>query len=250
MTVWQFWHGFTTMRTVFRNLTLNTYLPLGLDCRHPGSPYTRPTRPCADRSTIRSPLRTTLRREGSPPRIALLPALLSLSFCLSILVVFLAYANPLTATQTVYGSPRLGRTMGMAGMIVFPTVLLGSSLALVRRFELPPGALTLTFFIPGLVSVTTVEVYELLVAVLVTGIVADLFVTLAPPTPSRPRSLRLFGAFVPMSFAGTFFFVVATWYDLARVWSTTTWSGAIIVAGLSGVLVTYAIVPDGRHHHC
>lgn len=194
---------------------------------------------------LSSPLRAAWRREGQPLGFRLVPALLSLSFVLSIAVVFAAYVNPLAATQILW-EPRVGRLLGLAGMVVFPVVILAASLALVGRFELPMGALTVTFLVPGLVSVGTNERVELLIPLLIATLVADLLVRFLPPTADRPRSLRLFGFLVPVTFALVYFLVVEIWHGLAPVWTTHLWTGATMIAGLSGLLFTYALVPDGK----
>jgi hypothetical protein len=193
---------------------------------------------------LTSPLRAAWRREQARGW-ALLPALCALSFALSIAVIFTAYLNPLAATQVLW-SPDVGRNMGLAGMVAFPAVLLAVSLALVRRFELPAGALTLVFLGPGVVSVGTNGNVELLLPVVAAGLVADCVVAVRRPVPANPRALRLFGAAVPVTFAASFFATVALWHGLLPVWTTHLWTGAVAVAGIAGVLLTYAVYPDCR----
>lgn len=192
---------------------------------------------------LSSPLRAAWRREGTPSGLGIVPALLSASFVLSIVVVFGTYTNPITATQILQDTP-LGRIVGLGAMAVFPAALVGAMLALIRRFELPVGALTLMLFVPGMVSVGTHGIVELLLPMLAAGAVADALVAVAPPTLDRPLSVRAFGAVVPVAFAGTFFLVVELQWGIQ--WTTHLWTGAIAVAGLGGLLLTYAILPDGR----
>ena len=194
---------------------------------------------------LSSPLRAAWRRRDQPTGLALLPALLSLSFVLSIAVVFVPYLNPLTATQ-ILTDPDLGPIIGLASMVVFPVVLLATSLVLLRRFSLPPGALLVTFLIPGVVSVTAVQQFELLIPLVAAAVVADAFVAVSPPTLDRTRSLRLFGVVVPLTFAVSYFQVVSIWHGLKPVWSTHLWTGGVVVAGISGLLFTYALIPDVR----
>ena len=77
-------------------------------------------------------------------------------------------------------------------------------------------------------------------------LVADCVVAVRRPVPANPRALRLFGAAVPVTFAVSFFATVALWHGLLPVWTTHLWTGAVAVAGIAGVLLTYAVYPDCR----
>lgn len=196
---------------------------------------------------LSSPLRAAWRRQSQPTDYRLLPALLSLSFVLSIVVVFAVYLNPLAATQ-ILDTPRLGVIMGLSAMVTFPLILLGTSLTLLRRFSLPPGALTVTFLVPGLVSVGTNGYFVLLIPLVITTVIADLFVMISPPTFDRPRLLRLFGLLVPITFSSVYFAVLSIWYGLEPVWTTHLWTGGVVISGLSGLLFTYALLPDSQRY--
>lgn len=196
---------------------------------------------------LSSPLRAAWRRQSQPTDHRLLPALLSLSFVLSIVVVFAVYLNPLAATKILY-TPRLGAIMGLSAMVTFPLLLLGTSLTLLRRFTLPPGALTVTFFVPGVVSVGTNGHFVLLIPLVLTAVIADLFVMIAPPTFDRPHLLRLFGLLVPLTFSSVYFVVLSVRYGLEPVWTTHLWTGGVVISGLSGLLFTYALLPDSQRY--
>lgn len=150
-------------------------------------------------------------------------------------VLFLS--SPLRATWRRSGTPSAAE--------VLPVLLVGTGLALSRRFELPFGALTFVFLGPGLIALAVNPEYApLLLAFVVAGLVGDLLVRVAPPAPGRALSLRLFGAAVPLSFALTFFVVAEAVLPRPVAWTVDVWTGSVFLAGLGGVIVTYMTVPD------
>lgn len=192
---------------------------------------------------LSSPLRAAWRRPGRPEGLAFAPAAISASYVLSIVAIFATYLNPIAATQTM-NDTEVGRITGMGAFAAYSLLLLGFAIAVNRRFTPPPfGTFTPAFAIPGLVAAGTNGYFEFLLPGLVAGLVADGFSQRSPPTPRSPASLRIFGAVVPIAFVGTYFLVLEQWHGIA--WETTLWTGAITVAGIAGLLFTYAILPDG-----
>ena len=191
---------------------------------------------------LSSPLRAAWRRETDPDGVELLPAVVSMGLALSILALFSLYVNPLVqvyADSAGYAA----MSLGLAGLLLFPAILVGASLALARRFDLPPGALTLAFLPSALASTVTHGHFEYALAAVVAGLVGDGLVRIARPTPGNPLAMRAFGALVPMAFAVSYFAVVESKAGIA--WSVHVWTGAIVLAGMAGLLLTYAVVPDG-----
>lgn len=190
---------------------------------------------------LASPLRATSRRDEDATGVALLPALLSASLVLTVFALFTTYANPLI---NVYATDagETARHLGIPAFLVFPTLLVGTALALARRFDLPAGALSTVFAVPALASVTLHGNVEFVVPVLVAGIVADALVRRQPPTPANARALRTFGLLVPATFGVAYFGVVEATREIA--WTVHVWTGAIVLAGFAGLLLTYVVLPD------
>lgn len=191
---------------------------------------------------LSSPARAASRREGSLSVPAGIAVSLSVGLALSVVVLIAVYVNPVVRIFPARpGSTAVAR--GLASLIVFPTMLLGVTLALVRRFDLPVGGLTLALFLPGLASAQVFGDYVYVLPVLVAGLVADGLAVVARPSVRRPLALRAFGALVPASFAASYVLLVAVQGRLA--WTVHVWTGAVVVAGAAGLLATYMVVPDG-----
>lgn len=190
---------------------------------------------------LSSPARATWRRPSIVDGWRTLTAVVSLALALSIVVLFLLFVNPLAQPYATYESAPNGVSIGVAGFLILPTVLLGTVLAMVRRFDLPTGALTLFVLVPGVASVVPTGHVVLLIAVGAMGVVADALASLARPTPANPRVLRLFGALVPLAFAGSYMATLLA--GDAVTWTVHVWAGAIVYAGLAGLGLTYVIRP-------
>jgi len=94
---------------------------------------------------------------GSPSRAALsrpeefegrrfLPVLVSTSLVLTVVVLFGLLVNPLAQLSYIVDDP-VFRTyaLGWNALVFFPLLFVATGLVLARRFDVPPGALTLTF---------------------------------------------------------------------------------------------------------
>jgi hypothetical protein len=76
---------------------------------------------------------------------------------------------------------------------------------------------------------------------LVTGLAADLFVSRFRPSAARPLAFRVFAAFTPTLLYGLYFLVLAL--TGAIWWTTAVWTGAIFLAGVVGLMVSYVALP-------
>jgi hypothetical protein len=188
-----------------------------------------------------SPLRASFRRSETPSGRELVPALCSASLVLTILVLFSAYVNPLTHPEARHTFGQ-ATTVGLVELLVFPTLLVGVALALARQFDLPFGAITGVFLGPALASTVINAQFEFVLPVVAAGLVGDALIRVGPPTTSNPRLLRAFGALVPATFVAGFFAVVELNWGIA--WTVHVWTGAIVLAAMFGLLLTYAILPD------
>ena len=193
---------------------------------------------------LSSPLRAAWKRSGTPSSLSMGAALLSGLLAFALVGLFAGLINPIMRVAVFVEYPAAVQ-LGVAGFMTFPMLLVGVGLAMARRFELPFGSLTVVFLGPGLIGLAVNPEYApLLLAFVAAGVVADALVHFAPPTPGRGLSLRLFGAAVPLAFAGTYFAVAAGVIPEPVVWSVHVWTGAVTLAALGGVIVTYIAVPD------
>lgn len=78
-------------------------------------------------------------------------------------------------------------------------------------------------------------------AMVVAGLAADLFLWRIKPAPDRMPALRLFGFIVPsLLYAGYFLTVALT---AGIVWPVHLWTGSLLLAGLTGYLVSFLAAP-------
>lgn len=192
-----------------------------------------------------SPLRSALRQPDEYEGIQFLPVLISASLVLAIIALFGLLLNPLAQVGYVVDEPVFrSYALGWGSLVVFPLLFVATGLLLARWFDLPPGALTLTFLVPALASVAPVGVFEFVLPALFGGVVLDGIVQWTRGEAIDGLSLRLFGVIFPVIFVSTYFGLVATQFRLT--WVVHVWAGTIVMAGLAGLLLTYAMTPERR----
>jgi hypothetical protein len=120
-------------------------------------------------------------------------------------------------------------------------------LVLLRNNKLRPGDLT---FMIGLCVGLTVTINDpflsadpklLFLGALAAGLIADVLLWLLKPSIANILNLRLFIAAVPtLLFASYFLVLFAT---VGVWWSVHFWTGAILLCGATGWLMSYLIAP-------
>lgn len=191
---------------------------------------------------LASPARAAWRREAHLDGLRAVPVAVSVGLALTGFALFTLFVNPIVNTYPAT-SDGAARPLGVVSMVVFPAILVGGALAMVSRFDLPAGALTLTLAIPGLASAVPAGNFALAVPVVLAGLVADAFLTYGPPLTEHPRVLRAFGVVVPFTFAASYFLAIELLRGIA--WVVHIWTGAILYAAFAGLLLTYVVQPDG-----
>ena len=199
---------------------------------------------------ITAPLRAAWQQTKAAPTLTtLLPALISLALTLSLFSFFTAYAHPLAETA-VSGTPPLNveqqgflQAQGIASILLQTIIMMGLLLTIMRRWTLPFGSLTIVLTLATLLTVAVHEDFYLLVIPFVTGIVADSFYRWFSPIMIRPIHFRQLAFLLPALFYATYFTVLALTSGLW--WTVHLWAGAIVLAGIAGWLLSYAIIPAG-----
>lgn len=135
--------------------------------------------------------------------------------------------------------------LGVTQTLLQTGILFGVVLFTVRRWKLPLGSLTLVFALNA-VALTAMRNFEsprhaLLIGQVIAGIIADGLIYVLKPSAERPASFRIFAASMPvilyaLHYAGLLL-TVGVW------WSVSLWTGAIAVAGIAGLLLSYLVVP-------
>lgn len=191
---------------------------------------------------LASPLRAARHRADRPTWLHVLPVVLSASAVFSLLALFGGWVNPLSQPRPAPAqASHASRMIGICGLLLFSLFFVGGMQALARRFRLPFGALTVVIAVPAIATAVVWGTFVYVPAVVVTGLAADGFVRWRRPTATDVSALRAFGGLVPMVFVGSYMAVVEFTEGIA--WTVHLWTGAVVLAGLVGLLLTFAIVP-------
>jgi dipeptidyl aminopeptidase/acylaminoacyl peptidase len=134
--------------------------------------------------------------------------------------------------------------LGVAGVMIQSALLMGAVLVLVTSWVLPFGALTLLFTLNGLLMAVFDDRYRLVIAVLVAGILADLLLAWLKPSVEQRGRLYLFAIGVPVLLYALYFLALQLTQGIG--WGIHLWVGALVLAGLSGWLVSFLIVSARR----
>ncbi len=196
---------------------------------------------------VSSPLRATWYAEEETRGKDLVPAIVSATLAVLVLLLFTLYVNPLNDPMAAESSSYGGIALGLAQILVYTAIMMGSSLMLVRRFELPPGTFTF-FFGVSAVAVTFPELeFEFVPAIIVAGIFADVLYRATLPSLERIRAFRLFAAGVPLAMFSLYYLTVSVVNTMSIVWTIHVWAGSVVLAGATGLLLSYLMVPSVRN---
>ena len=179
----------------------------------------------------------------------LAPMLLSLAFMLSVGTFITQIAHPLA---NLWGGGLLPRSpiwlfeeMGVVSLLFDAGLLMGFILLALRRWTLPPGALTLVVTCNAIAMGFLYHhgAYPLLhvAARAAAGAVADVILSQLRPSLQRLGALRLF-AFVMPALISAFYFLTLQMAQ-GMWWSIHLWAGVIVLTGVTGLLLSYLLVP-------
>ena len=184
----------------------------------------------------------------------LLPMLISLSMLLSIFTFFTQYGNLFATTWPARNREVFTRqlmefnvSIGLMSLLFQSGLLMSLTLLIVRRWALPFGSLTL-FYTVNIGLLTFMRDRQLstgslsLIGVgLVTGLAADLFIRRFQPSTAHRTAFRCFAAAVPVLLYSLYFLAVQLTGGIW--WTPAVWSGSIFLAGMVGLLTSYAVLP-------
>lgn len=132
--------------------------------------------------------------------------------------------------------------LGVASILLQAILLSAALLFLVRRWPiLPFGSFAVVF---GLVSLCISFMHDRFVfipAAILAGLAADILRQRLRPTTARIRMFHLFAFAVPAVFYALYFAALALTDGIG--WSVHLWVGAIFMAGIAGLLLSYLIAP-------
>ena len=178
------------------------------------------------------------------------PALIGLTLALGLFTIQHEYAHPFvppSASVSYYPGPEQAQqdpvfSLAFAGLILQTAVLMGVLLACLRRWgSLPFGAFTLIIGLHLSLLTIASDEFRLIPVALLGGIIADVLAFWLKPTLARPAAFRWFALAVPTIFYTLYIF---TLFITGGVWwEIHVWGGYIILAGLTGLMVSALVLP-------
>ena len=171
------------------------------------------------------------------------PAVLSMTAALSFASFMHMYAWALVDLPNA--SDYDGARSLLASTLLTGLMLAAPVLLLVRRWQLPFGAVGLTYLLnTALMRGMTTGLGTLpiiLALALLAGLVADLLIAWWRPSPARPLAYRSFAVVLPLLVWGPFF--AGAQETNAFGISLELWTGACVMAALGGLVLSALIVP-------
>ncbi len=172
--------------------------------------------------------------------------LLSLTFGWSMLTFFTQFAHPFVhpvAEGPMPDNPLARQRVEVAAILLQSALMTGLILLAVWRWRLPFGSLTLVLTLNALLMSALEQHFYFVQVGFIAGLAADLLLHWLQPSARQPARFRLFAALLPAIFYLTYFLAV-----LLRAgiwWSVHLWTGAIVMAGIVGWLLSHLLVPPG-----
>ena len=227
------WHTLFGIEEDFEALVSPTHLMLGVGMA----------------LVVTGPLRAAWRRSGSRGWRDLAPALVSATLLLSIFTFFMMFSHPLMSIigGRMHGefNQETGQVAGVLSLMIDAALLTGVVFLLLRRWTLPPGALTLIWgantVAMAIVNWEVPYAWTLLGAMLVAVLAGDWLLWRAQALLPSTRGLRIFAFVAPALLFGAYF--LALLQTEGSRWSIHLIGGAIFLPGVAALLLSYVAWP-------
>jgi hypothetical protein len=199
-----------------------------------------------------SPLRAAWAADGpiAPSMRRFFPVLLSLtlataaiSFIVQFLVPFLLWTAPVPNITALGDAGENTRIVGTATVLTTNLLLIAPLLFAMRRWKLPFGSATFLFTLVSVIesSMKNMERGWAVAAALLAGLVADTLIARLRVTPERAARQRVVAGVTPLVLWTAYFGILRFGYGIA--WERNIWLSAVLLAGLSGVLLSAMLTP-------
>jgi hypothetical protein len=194
---------------------------------------------------VSAPLSSALRR---PAALAMrwLPPLTSLGLSMTLVTQLTEYANAFSRPWAAGAAAPLDaervQMLGLAGVLVqsaiVSTVVL---LPIAARWRMPFLSLTFVLTTNAVFGSFAHDVYLFIAVAFLAGIGADGLRHLLEPAAERPGLVRVYAAAAPGLLFAIYFLALATFSGVW--WSVPLWSGSIILASATGLMLSFLSVP-------
>ncbi len=176
-----------------------------------------------------------------PPALAIV---LSLTFFISLLSFMTQFAHPMhhpwMDNDFITNPYDSGQAIGVASIIIQTGILLGVILTVLKRWIFPFGSFGLIFGLNAILMSVLQDQYRFIPGFIIAGLLTDLLYKAIKPKSSNPKAVRFFATLIPIiiysAYTATIFLTSGTW------WSIHLWTGAIVMAGITGFLLSYLII--------
>lgn len=206
--------------------------------------------------TVSGPFRAAWQRPDDEDRSlglwSLLPALLSLTLLWSVFTFVTMIMHPFVGAHagskswtiwTAHGGPTLegAQIVGISGIVVETAILMGLLLLTLHRWRLPFGSVALVLTSNMAFVSLLGDQYLLIPFAFLSGVASDLLLIRLQPSINRIGVYRLFAFAVPVLVYAGYFLGLKVKEGLG--WSFQVVTGSLVLAGLTGWLVSYLVFP-------
>jgi hypothetical protein len=176
------------------------------------------------------------------------PVVISATLLLAMLTFFGQFDHPFTSQWAAAPQPAVPTAMaeelGVLGVIFHTALSMTVALFLIRRFRLPLGSLTVLLGVTSLL-VTLIHAFDPIFLIgVIGGVVGDVLLLTLRPSALRPLRARVLAVVVPVVIYALYFGALFT-HD-GVWWPVHLWTGAIVLAGVTGWLVSLVVMPSGH----
>jgi hypothetical protein len=150
-------------------------------------------------------------------------------------LVKLSATSPFQETTNIYM---------ISSVLITNLIFLGPVLLMLRRWQPPFGSVTFLFGAVALLDASQTELSRGAVvgAAIVGGLVADLVIRRVNPSPTNVRGNRIVATVTPLAFWTGHFGVM--WIAYEQSWVPELWAGAIVLAAMSGYVLSLLMNPS------
>jgi Tol biopolymer transport system component len=136
------------------------------------------------------------------------------------------------------------QSLAIASILLQTAIFMGAILILLKRWPLPFGALTFMLTLNTLLMTVFHDRFEFVLIALAAGLMADILSWRLKPSGARQRQYYGFAFAVPVIFYSLYFLLLQLTQGID--WTIHLWLGSIFLAGLSGLFVSFLLVPPLR----
>lgn len=179
-----------------------------------------------------------------------LPGMLSATLLFSLLAFFTQFSHPAIDPWAAHAYQPIGypslipfysQALGIDSILLQTAILMSFVLLLTRRWQLPFGSFTLLFTLNAIFISFLNDYYVLIIPIALAGLSADILCRWLKPGVERPGAFRIFAFTVPCVYYSLYF---TTLLIIVGVdWTVHMWAGSIVIAGVTGLLLSYLLIP-------